>query len=109
VRAMMAAIDEAVDDNQGRSTKRNRLQGVLSGVFAAEVDEALERGRRRSQSKSPAPPERVRNRKARPDQGKPTSSRPVLARAEPQASPTATSPSDGRAAFRDGSGDYAES
>ena len=70
LRAMMAAIAEAVDDNQATiNAKGTGFKGFIPAVFTRLVDEAFERlAKGEANVKVTAPPELVRNRKARPDQ-----------------------------------------
>jgi hypothetical protein len=69
LRAMMAAIVEVVDDNQGTiNEKGTGFKGFIPAVFARLVDEAFERlAKGEAEVKVTAPLELVRNRKARPD------------------------------------------
>jgi hypothetical protein len=70
LRAMMAAIVEAMDDNQATiNAKGTGFKGFIPAVFARLVDEAFERlAKGEASVKVTAPPELIRNRKARPDQ-----------------------------------------
>jgi hypothetical protein len=67
--AMMAAIVEVVDDNQETiNEKGTGFKGFIPAVFARLVDEAFQRlAKGEAEVKVTAPPELVRNRKARPD------------------------------------------
>jgi hypothetical protein len=68
--AMMAAIAEAVDNNQATiNAKGTGFKGFIPAAFARLVDESFERlAKGEANVKVTAPPELVRNRKARPDQ-----------------------------------------
>jgi hypothetical protein len=70
LRAMMAAIAEAVDDNQATiNAKGTGFKGFIPAVFARLVGEAFEvLAKGEAGIKVTARPELVRNRKARPDQ-----------------------------------------
>lgn len=70
LRAMMAAITEVMDDNQGTiNEKGTGFKGFIPAVFARLVAEAFVRlAKGDAEIKVTAPPELVRNRKARPDQ-----------------------------------------
>jgi hypothetical protein len=70
LRAMRAAIVEAVDDNQATiNAKGTGFKGFIPAVFARLVDEAFERlAKGEASVKVTAPPELIRNRKARPDE-----------------------------------------
>lgn len=67
--AMMAAIGEIVDDNQGTiNAKGTGFKGFIPAVFARLVAEEFSRhAKGEAEVKVTAPPELVRNRKARPD------------------------------------------
>jgi hypothetical protein len=69
LRAMMAAIVDAVDDNEATiNEKGTGFKGFIPAVFARLVDEAFaRRAKGEAEVKVTAPPELVRNRKARPD------------------------------------------
>lgn len=69
MRAMMSAIVEVVDDNQSTiNEKGTGFKGFIPAVFARLVDEAFARlAKGEAEVKVTAPPELVRNRKARPD------------------------------------------
>jgi hypothetical protein len=67
--AMMAAIVEVVDDNQATiNEKGTGFKGFIPAMSARLVNEAFERlAKGEAEVKVTAPPELVRNRKARPD------------------------------------------
>ena len=69
LRAMMAAIVAATDDNQATiNEKGTGFKGFIPAVFARLVSEDFnERAKGEAEVKVTAPPELVRNRKARPD------------------------------------------
>ena len=69
VREMMDAIAEVVDANQSRiNAKGVGFKGLIPAVFARHVDEAFDRrAQGEAKVKFTAPPELIRNRKARPD------------------------------------------
>jgi Protein of unknown function (DUF3365) len=68
--AMMGAIVEVVDDNQATiNEKGTGFKGFIPAMFARLVDEAFQPlAKGEAEIKVTAPPELVRNRKARPDQ-----------------------------------------
>jgi hypothetical protein len=69
LRAMMAAIVEVTDDNQATiNAKGTGFKGFIPAVFARLVAEEFVRlAKGEAEVKVTAPPELVRNRKARPD------------------------------------------
>jgi uncharacterized protein DUF3365 len=69
LRAMMDAIVEATDDNQATiNEKGTAFKGFIPAVFARLVNENFnQRAKGEAEVKATAPPELVRNRKARPD------------------------------------------
>jgi Protein of unknown function (DUF3365) len=69
LRAMMAAIIAATDDNQATiNEKGTGFKGFIPAVFARLVNENFnQRAAGEAEVKATAPPELVRNRKARPD------------------------------------------
>jgi Protein of unknown function (DUF3365) len=69
LRAMMAAIAEVVDDNQPTINEHGTgFKGFIPAVFARLVAESFVRlAKGEAEIKVTAPPELVRNRKARPD------------------------------------------
>jgi hypothetical protein len=69
LRAMMAAIVEVVDDNQGTiNEKGTGFKGFIPAVFGRLVSESFVRlAKGEAEIKVTAPLELVRNRKARPD------------------------------------------
>jgi hypothetical protein len=69
LRAMMAAIVAATDDNQATINKQGTgFKGFIPAVFARLVTEDFnQRAKGEAEVKVTAPPELVRNRKARPD------------------------------------------
>jgi hypothetical protein len=69
LRAMMAAIVAATDDNQATiNEKGTGFKGFIPAVFARLVSEDFNRiAKGEAEVKVTAPPELVRNRKARPD------------------------------------------
>jgi len=69
LRAMMAAIVTATDDNQATINKQGTgFKGFIPAVFARLVSEDFnQRAKGEAEVKVTAPPELVRNRKARPD------------------------------------------
>jgi len=104
MRAMMAAIVEVVDDNQSTINERGTgFKGFIPAVFARLVDEAFERlAKGEADVKVTAPPELVRNRKARPDSWEAEIIKtklldPTWRRGEPY---SATVDTNGRPAFR---------
>jgi hypothetical protein len=66
---MMAAIVEVVDDNQATINEKGiGFKGFIPAMSARLVDEAFQRlAKGEAEVKVTAPPELVRNRKARPD------------------------------------------
>jgi hypothetical protein len=104
LRAMMAAIAEAVDDNQATiNAKGTGFKGFIPAVFARMVDEAFERlAKGEADVKVTAPPELVRNRKARPDQWEADIIKTkLLDPSWPAGQPySASAEADGRPAFR---------
>jgi Protein of unknown function (DUF3365) len=70
LRAMMAAVVQAVDDNQATINARGTgFKGFIPAVFARLVDEAFQPlAKGEAEVKVTAPLELVRNRKARPDE-----------------------------------------
>jgi Protein of unknown function (DUF3365) len=69
LRAMMDAIIAATDDNQATiNEKGTGFKGFIPAVFARLVSESFnQRAKGEAEVKATAPPELVRNRKARPD------------------------------------------
>ncbi len=69
LRAMMDAIIAATDDNQATiNEKGTGFKGFIPAVFARLVSENFnQRAKGEAEVKATAPPELVRNRKARPD------------------------------------------
>ena len=69
LRAMMAAIVAATDENQATiNEKGTAFKGFIPAVFARLVSEDFnQRAKGEAEVKVTAPPELVRNRKARPD------------------------------------------
>jgi len=69
LRAMMAAIAAVTDDNQATiNEKGTGFKGFIPAVFARLVSEDFnQRAKGEAEVKVTAPPELVRNRKARPD------------------------------------------
>ncbi len=69
LRAMMDAIAAATDDNQATiNEKGTGFKGFIPAVFARLVSENFnQRAKGEAEVKATAPPELVRNRKARPD------------------------------------------
>jgi hypothetical protein len=69
LRAMMAAIVAATDDNQATiNEKGTGFKGFIPAVFARLVSEDFnQKAKGEAEVKVTAPPELVRNRKARPD------------------------------------------
>jgi len=69
LRAMMAAIGAVTDDNQAAiNEKGTGFKGFIPAVFARLVSEDFnQRAKGEAEVKVTAPPELVRNRKARPD------------------------------------------
>jgi hypothetical protein len=69
LRAMMDSIVEVMDANQSTiNAKGVGFKGFIPAVFARNVDEAFEkREKGDAEVKFTAPPELIRNRKARPD------------------------------------------
>jgi Protein of unknown function (DUF3365) len=69
LRAMMGAIVEVVDANQTTiNAQGTGFKGFIPAVFARLVDEAFSRAARGdAEVKVTAPPELIRNRRARPD------------------------------------------
>ena len=69
LRAMMAAIGAVTDDNQPTiNEKGTAFKGFIPAVFARLVSEDFnQRAKGEAEVKVTAPPELVRNRKARPD------------------------------------------
>jgi Protein of unknown function (DUF3365) len=104
LQAMMAAIVEVVDDNQGTvNAKGTGFKGFIPAVFARLVAEEFGRlAKGEAEVKVTAPPELVRNRKARPDQWEAEIIRTkLLDPAWPAGQPySATIASGGRPAFR---------
>jgi len=70
LRAMMQAIVEATDDNQGTINEKGiGFKGFIPAVFARLVAENfVQLAKGEAEIKVTAPPQLVRNRKARPDQ-----------------------------------------
>jgi hypothetical protein len=70
MRAMMRAIVEATDDNQGTINEKGiGFKGFIPAVFARLVAENfVQLAKGEAEIKVTAPPQLVRNRKARPDQ-----------------------------------------
>jgi Protein of unknown function (DUF3365) len=104
LRAMMAAIVEVVDANQATiNEKGTGFKGFIPAAFARLVDEAFERlAKGEAEVKVTAPPELVRNRKARPDAWEADIIKTkLLDPAWPRGQPySATAEADGRPAFR---------
>ena len=102
--AMMAAIGEVVDDNQGTiNAKGMGFKGFIPAVFARLVAEEFERDAKdEAEVKVTAPPELVRNRKARPDKWEAEIIKTkLLDPAWPAGKPySETSTNNGRQAFR---------
>ena len=69
LRAMMAAVVAATDENQATINERGTgFKGFIPAVFARLVSEDFnQRAKGEAEVKVTAPPELVRNRKARPD------------------------------------------
>ena len=69
MRVMMDAIKAATDDNQAAiNEKGTGFKGFIPAVFARLVNESFnQRAKGEAEVKATAPPELVRNRKARPD------------------------------------------
>jgi hypothetical protein len=69
LRAMMAAIAAATDENQATiNEKGTGFKGFIPAVFARLVSESFnQRAKGEAEVKVTAPPELVRNRRARPD------------------------------------------
>jgi hypothetical protein len=104
MRAMMAAIVEVVDDNQATINEEGTgFKGFIPAVFARMVDEAFERlAKGEADIKVTAPPELVRNRKARPDAWEADIIKTkLLDQSWPRGHPySATVDTNGRSAFR---------
>lgn len=104
LRAMMAAIVEVVDDNQATiNEKGTGFKGFIPAMSARLVDEAFERlAKGEAEVKVTAPPELVRNRKARPDEWEADIMKTkLLDPAWPAGQPySATVKANGRPAFR---------
>lgn len=103
--AMMAAIVEVVDDNQETiNAKGTGFKGFIPAVFARLVAEEFGRlAKGEAEVKVTAPPELVRNRKARPDKWEAEIIKTkLLDPAWPAGQPySATVETNGRPAFRD--------
>ena len=104
LRAMMAAIVAATDENQATiNEKGTAFKGFIPAVFARLVSEDFnQRAKGEAEVKVTAPPELVRNRKARPDAWEADIIKTkLLDPAWPRGQPySATAEADGRPAFR---------
>ena len=104
LRAMMAAIVQAVDDNQGTiNAKGTAFKGFIPAVFGRLVAEEFgQLAKGEAEVKVTAPPELVRNRKARPDKWEAEIiATKLLDPAWPTGQPySATVEANGRPAFR---------
>jgi hypothetical protein len=104
LRAMMAAIVAATDENQATiNEKGTAFKGFIPAVFARLVSEDFnQRAKGEAEVKVTAPPELVRNRKAKPDSWEADIMKTKLLRADWPAgqSYAAVVDTNGRPAFR---------
>ena len=104
LRAMMAAIVAATDENQATiNEKGTAFKGFIPAVFARLVSEDFnQRAKGEAEVKVTAPPELVRNRKAKPDSWEADTMKTKLLRADWPAgqSYSAVVDTNGRPAFR---------
>ncbi len=103
VQAMMAAIVEVMDANQAEiNAKGIGFKGFIPAVFARLVGESFaRRAKGQAEIKVTAPPELVRNRKARPDAWEAEVIATKLLQPDwPRGQPYSAMVQEGRAAFR---------